>query len=49
MKDSIENRPRLSDKDVFLAEKLKNANFKTGFYQIPEIDPSLVNSTIFFW
>ncbi len=31
-------RPRKSDKDVFLAEKLKNANFNTGFYQIPEID-----------
>ena len=33
-----ENRPRLSDKDVFLADKLKNANFNTGFYQVPEID-----------
>ena len=33
-----ENRPRKSDKDVFLADKLKNANFNTGFYQIPEID-----------
>ena len=31
-------RPRKSDKDVFLAEKLKNANFNTGFYQIPGID-----------
>ena len=31
-------RPRKSDKDVFLAEKLKNANFNTGFYQVPEID-----------
>ena len=30
-------RPRKSDKDVFLAEKLKNANFNTGFYQIPDI------------
>ena len=29
---------RKSDKDVFMAEKLKNANFKTGFYQVPEID-----------
>ena len=32
-----EKVPRLSDKDVFLAKKLKNANFNTGFYQIPEI------------
>ena len=31
-------RPRKSDKDVFLAEKLKKANFNTGFYQVPEID-----------
>ena len=33
------NKPRLrkGDKDVFLADKLKNANFNTGFYQIPEI------------
>ena len=38
MYDSDEKRPRKSDKDVFLAEKLKNANFNTGFYQIPEID-----------
>ena len=30
--------PRKGDKDVFLADKLKNANFNTGFYQIPEID-----------
>ena len=30
--------PRKSDKDVFLADKLRNANFNTGFYQIPEID-----------
>lgn len=34
----IKNHPRPSDKDVFLAEKLKNANFNTGFYQVPEID-----------
>lgn len=33
-----ENRPRKSDKDVFLAQKLKNANFNTGFYQVPEIE-----------
>ena len=32
------NHPRKSDKDVFLAGKLKNANFNTGFYQVPEID-----------
>jgi len=31
-------RPRKSDKDVFLAERLKTANFNTGFYQIPEIN-----------
>ena len=31
-------RPRKSDKDVFLAQKLKSANFNTGFYQVPEID-----------
>ena len=30
--------PRKSDKDVFLAKKLKDANFNTGFYQIPEIN-----------
>ena len=29
--------PRKSDKDVFLAKKLKNANFNTGFYQVPAI------------
>ena len=29
--------PRKSDKDVFLAKKLQNANFKTGFYQVPAI------------
>ena len=38
MENSNQNRPRKSDKDVFLAEKLKNANFNTGFYQVPEID-----------
>ena len=38
MQYSNEKRPRKSDKDVFLAEKLKNANFNTGFYQVPEID-----------
>ena len=38
MKIIKENRPRKSDKDVFLAEKLKDANFNTGFYQVPEID-----------
>ncbi|MCI6330418.1 MAG: hypothetical protein MR775_06365 [Erysipelotrichaceae bacterium] len=32
------NRLRKSDGDVFLAQKLKNANFNTGFYQVPEID-----------
>lgn len=26
--------PRKSDGDVFLAQKLKSANFRTGFYQI---------------
>ncbi len=30
-------RPRISDKDVFLAKRLKNANFNTGFYQIPDL------------
>lgn len=38
MKKKKEKRPRISDKDVFLAEKLKDANFNTGFYQVPEID-----------
>ena len=33
-----EKRLRNGDKDVFLADKLKNANFNTGFYQVPEID-----------
>ncbi len=32
-----DNGPRISDRDVFLAKKLRNANFDTGFYQIPEI------------
>ena len=45
MKNSEENRPRKSDKDVFLADKLKNANFNTGFYQIPEIDAK-INQTM---
>lgn len=27
---------RKSDKDVFMAKKLKDANFDTGFYQIPK-------------
>lgn len=34
--------PRKSDKDVFLAEKLKNANFNTGFYQVPEIEDVII-------
>ncbi len=38
MNNSKEKRPRKSDEDVFLAKKLKGANFNTGFYQIPEID-----------
>ena len=38
MKIFNEVLPRKSDKDVFLAYKLKNANFNTGFYQVPEID-----------
>ena len=38
-----EKRPRKSDEDVFLAQKLKNANFKTGFYQVPEIDDVELN------
>ena len=33
-----ENHLRKSDGDVFLAQKLINANFNTGFYQVPEID-----------
>lgn len=37
MNKEIEKCPRKSDKDIFLAEKLKDANFNTGFYQIPEI------------
>ena len=37
MNDLINSSPRKSDKDVFLADKLKNANFNTGFYQVPEI------------
>lgn len=32
-----ETIPRKSDLDVFLAGKLKGANFNTGFYQIPHI------------
>ena len=38
MMNSKRSRPRKSDKDVFLADKLKNANFDTGFYQVPEIN-----------
>ena len=38
MNFNVKNRLRKSDKDVFLAKKLKNANFNTGFYQVPEID-----------
>lgn len=37
MNENKEIRLRKGDKDVFLAQKLKNANFKTGFYQVPEI------------
>ncbi len=32
------NHLRKSDDDVFLAKKLKKANFDTGFYQIPKIE-----------
>lgn len=32
-----ETKPRKSDLDVFLAGKLKGANFNTGFYQVPHI------------
>ena len=38
MENSNQKRPRKSDEDVFLAKKLKNANFNTGFYQVPEIN-----------
>ena len=38
MNNKKENRLRKGDKDVFSASKLKNANFNTGFYQVPEID-----------
>lgn len=38
-----EKHPRKSDLDVFLASKLKNANFNTGFYQIPVIPNSEIN------
>lgn len=31
-------RVRKSDEDVFMAKMLANANFNTGFYQIPEIN-----------
>lgn len=37
MSNLTKSCPRKCDEDVFLAQKLKNANFKTGFYQIPEI------------
>lgn len=35
--------PRQSDKDVFMADKLKNANFNTGFYQLPEISDFIID------
>ena len=38
MNSNNRNHPRKSDKDVFLAKKLKDANFNTGFYQVPEIN-----------
>ena len=38
MLQNEKSRLRKSDKDVFLADKLKNANFNTGFYQVPEIE-----------
>lgn len=38
MKLNNNNLPRKTDKDVFLAKKLANANFNTGFYQVPEIN-----------
>lgn len=38
MNNNDEKHPLKSDKDVFLAKKLKNANFNTGFYQVPEIN-----------
>ena len=43
MKNSDGNYPRKSDEDVFLAKKLKDANFNTGFYQIPEINDVDIN------
>lgn len=33
---------RSTDKDIFLAKWLKDANFDTGFYQVPEISPANV-------
>lgn len=45
LQDNI-NRPRKSDKDVFLADKLKNANFNTGFYQVPEIDDAEIDKPL---
>lgn len=35
--------PRKSDKDIFLAEGLQEANFNTGFYQVPEIPNSIIS------
>lgn len=34
--------PRKSDKDVFLAAKLIDANFNTGFYQVPAIKNQII-------
>ena len=34
--------PSKSDKDVFLARLLKNADFKTGFYQFPAIKNCII-------
>ena len=34
--------PSKSDKDVFLAKLLRNADFDTGFYQIPAIKNCLI-------
>lgn len=38
--------PRKSDKDIFLAEKLKDANFNTGFYQVPEINDVIIDKPV---
>ena len=39
----MKSEPLKSDKDIFLAKFLKNADFNTGFYQLPAIENIPIN------